>query len=199
MFLCGIAGAMIMGRIYTAFCASRGFSGTSAVSIFGAVVFAPILMSVFLIIEKSDVLRILDLLTSGIYITLTCAKFGCFLDGCCMGIPSEFGFYNPYVKTTVFPVQLFETASMIIMLIITQTYLKKGKNVPTGFAYPLTSAVYCIIRFGWEYMRYYETQQMRRAVLGMTFWQSWCAAVFIISVIIMAVLKIKQKKQYKSA
>lgn len=194
MFLCGIAGAMLMGKIYTAFCAARGFNGVSAVAIFGAVVFAPIFMLIFFILEKSDYKKNLDMLTLGIYITLTCAKFGCFLDGCCMGIPSDFGVYNPYVKTTVFPVQLFEVASMIIMLILTQLYLKKSEKAPDGFAYPLTTAVYCAMRFCWEFLRYYETDEMRHAVFGLTFWQSWCVVIFIISVITMAVLKIRQKQ-----
>lgn len=194
MFLCGIAGAMLMGKIYTAFCRSHGFNGVSAVAIFGAVVFAPIFMLVFFILEKSDYKKNLDMLTPCIYITLTCAKFGCFLDGCCFGIPSDFGFYNPYARTTVFPVQLFEVASMIIMLILTQLYLKKSRKAPDGFAYPLTTAVYCAMRFGWEFLRYYETDEMRHAVLGLTFWQSWCAVIFALSAIAMVMLKIKQQR-----
>lgn len=193
MFLCGIVGALLMSDIYNACCKSIGVNENSTVSIFGAVVFAPIFMTVFFLIEKSDVLRNLDMLTPGIFITLTCAKFGCFLDGCCMGVPYENGIYNPIVNTRVFPVQICEVLSMIIMLVLTQTYIKKGKNVPAGFNYPLTTAVYCVIRFLWEFMRYYD-ESMRHGFFGVTFWQGWCIIMFVLSAVMMTVLKIRSGK-----
>lgn len=193
MFLCGIVGALLMSDIYNACCKSIGVNENSTVSIFGAVVFAPIFMTVFFLIEKSDALRNLDMLTPGIFITLTCAKFGCFLDGCCMGVPYENGIYNPIVNTRVFPVQICEVLSMIIMLVLTQTYIKKGKNVPAGFDYPLTTAVYCVIRFLWEFMRYYD-ESMRHGFFGVTFWQGWCIIMFVLSVVMMTVLKIRSGK-----
>lgn len=193
MFLCGIVGALLMSDIYNACCKSIGVNENSTVSIFGAVVFAPIFMTVFFLIEKSDALRNLDMLTPGIFITLTCAKFGCFLDGCCMGVPYENGIYNPIVETRVFPVQICEVLSMIIMLVLTQTYIKKGKNVPAGFDYPLTTAVYCVIRFLWEFMRYYD-ESMRHGFFGVTFWQGWCIIMFVLSAVMMTVLKIRSGK-----
>lgn len=193
MFLCGIVGALLMSDIYNACCKSIGVNENSTVSIFGAVVFAPIFMTVFFLIEKSDALRNLDMLTPGIFITLTCAKFGCFLDGCCMGVPYEKGIYNPIVETRVFPVQICEVLSMIIMLVLTQTYIKKGKNVPAGFNYPLTTAVYCVIRFLWEFMRYYD-ESMRHGFFGVTFWQGWCIIMFVLSAVMMTVLKIRSGK-----
>lgn len=193
MFLCGIVGALLMSDIYNACCKSIGVNENSTVSIFGAVVFAPIFMTVFFLIEKSDALRNLDMLTPGIFITLTCAKFGCFLDGCCMGVPYENGIYNPIVETRVFPVQICEVLSMIIMLVLTQTYIKKGKNVPAGFDYPLTTAVYCVIRFLWEFMRYYD-ESMRHGFFGVTFWQGWCIIMFVLSAVMMTVLKIRSEK-----
>lgn len=193
MFLCGIVGALLMSDIYNACCKSIGVNENSTVSIFGAVVFAPIFMTVFFLIEKSDALRNLDMLTPGIFITLTCAKFGCFLDGCCMGVPYEKGIYNPIVETRVFPVQICEVLSMIIMLVLTQTYIKKGKNVPAGFDYPLTTAVYCVIRFLWEFMRYYD-KSMRHGFFGVTFWQGWCIIMFVLSAVMMTVLKIRSEK-----
>lgn len=193
MFLCGIVGALLMSDIYNACCKSIGVNENSTVSIFGAVVFAPIFMTVFFLIEKSDALRNLDMLTPGIFITLTCAKFGCFLDGCCMGVPYEKGIYNPIVETRVFPVQICEVLSMIIMLVLTQTYIKKGKNVPAGFDYPLTTAVYCVIRFLWEFMRYYD-ESMRHGFFGVTFWQGWCIIMFVLSAVMMTVLKIRSEK-----
>lgn len=193
MFQCGIVGALLMSDIYNACCKSIGVNENSTVSIFGAVVFAPIFMTVFFLIEKSDALRNLDMLTPGIFITLTCAKFGCFLDGCCMGVPYEKGIYNPIVETRVFPVQICEVLSMIIMLVLTQTYIKKGKNVPAGFNYPLTTAVYCVIRFLWEFMRYYD-ESMRHGFFGVTFWQGWCIIMFVLSAVMMTVLKIRSEK-----
>lgn len=226
-YVYGVLGAMIMGEIYTTISFAKGIIFESKVAIFGAMIFTPILLLLTALIEKIIVSKIpnfkktkkgkkikiekpkislrntLDLLTPGIFIILACAKFGCSFAGCCYGIEWDWGVYNKKADATVFPVQLFEFATMCIILIVCYK-LKRTKFYRRGMAYPLTAAIYCCARFGWEFMRYYEPV-MRHLILGLTMWQFFSIIVFAVSVISIIVLyktqpseplpKIKLKKK----
>lgn len=209
-YVYGVLGAMLMGKIYTAVCASKGLSESSRVAIFGAVMFTPLLILLTAVIEKITVgkrpdfrrtkkgkmIKIkkpevslrntLDLLTPGIFIILACAKLGCFFDGCCYGIEWDWGVYSDRAGTTVFPVQLFEVATMCIIIIICYC-IKRTKFYRRGMAFPLTAAIYCCARFCWEFMRYHAPE-MRRLILGLTMWQFCCIIVFAVSLISIIVL-----------
>ena len=129
----------------------------------------------------------MDLLTPGIFIILTCAKFGCFIDGCCFGVECAWGVHTSYhPDAAVFPVQIFEVASMCIVLLICY-FMKRAKSFRRGMAFPLTAAFYTVTRFCWEFFRYY-VPQMRNILFGLTFWQLFCVGVFITSVVSLAVL-----------
>ena len=114
-FGAGVAGAMIMGDLYTQVAEKLGSEG-SGVAIFGAVFFTPIFMTIVALLFGESWRKIMDLLTPGIFIILACAKFGCFMAGCCPGIECSFGVYNPKFELTMFPSQLFESITMAIVV-----------------------------------------------------------------------------------
>ena len=126
----------------------------------------------------ANVNAVMDLLTPGIFIVLACAKFGCFFNGCCFGVPCSFGVYNAWIETTAFPVQLFECASTLLTLLIAWR-LKKRPFFKIGMAFPLTALLFCIGRFGWEFARYYKPA-IRHFIFGLTFWQMFCVAVVVV-------------------
>ncbi len=195
-YVYGVVGAMIMGSIYTAAAKHLGSNEVSRVAIFGAVIFTPIFLVLTFLLMRSDWRRNLDFLTPGIFIILACAKLGCFLDGCCAGFAWEKGIYNPRLGFKVFPVQIFESATMVIVIIATQLFCRKYKNYVKGMAYPVTAAVYSVTRFCWEEARYYSTQELSDVFLGLTFWQLSCIFVFLASIIMILVLKSKKVKEY---
>ncbi len=204
----GVGGAMLMGRIYTAVSAARGASDTSKVAIFGAVVFTPLFLLLTVLAEnlcygfrprKADKDQrgaykrtesprdTLDLLAPGIFIILTCAKLGCSFEGCCFGVECSWGVHTGYHPgVTVFPVQLFEVATMCVVILLCR-YIKRTRFYRRGMAFPLTAAFYTVARFGWEFKRYYAPE-MRNILFGLTFWQLFCAGVFFASVISLCVL-----------
>lgn len=203
-YVFGVTGALAMGRIYTAISEKVTGEGSSKVAIFGAVIFCPLLLlAVFglqaLFFKKECSFRKqMDLLTPGIFMILTCAKFGCFLEGCCYGVACDFGVYNPQAGMKVFPVQIFETACMIAVLLLARV-IEKRKGFVSGMKYPVTAMMYCAIRFGWEYLRYYGDDRMRRLVWGMTFWQACCIAVFLASAGIVAWLAGSERLRKKAS
>ena len=180
-YVAGVTGAMIMGRAYTALI-ERFDAGGSTVAIFGAVVFTPIFMIIVSLLLGQSWRKVMDMLAPGIFIILTCAKFGCFLNACCPGRECSFGFYNELVGGIAFPSQLFESITMCIVVAFCFWYALKNKKCISGSVYPVTAAVYSVTRFFWEFMRYYKYEEMRHLVFGMTFWQFWCIVVVLASI-----------------
>ncbi|MBQ7861708.1 MAG: prolipoprotein diacylglyceryl transferase [Clostridia bacterium] len=190
-YVAGVTGAMIMGSAYTALI-ERFDAGSSSVAIFGAVVFTPVFMIITALLFGKSWRKVMDMLAPGIFIILTCAKFGCFMAGCCPGRECSFGVYNPKLELTVFPSQLFESITMCFVVAFCFWYGFKYKKARPGSVYPVTAAVYSVTRFCWEFMRYYKHEEMRRLVLGMTFWQFWCIVVIIASAGWILLLKSKK-------
>lgn len=199
-YAAGVAGAMIMGKIYTAVAAPLGDTNGSNVAIFGAVVFTPIFLILLFLIDKTDIKENMDMFAPGIFAILACAKFGCMCEGCCAGFAWEHGIYNPKLDMRVFPVQIFEVVTMIAVICLTQLFFKKTKNYVDGTAYPITAAVYSVTRFCWEEARYYPDERLKHILGVFTFWQIWCIIVFIVCTVITILLYRETKKlaEYKA-
>lgn len=197
-YVAGVTGAMIMGKGYTALI-ERFDAGGSSVAIFGAVVFTPIFMSIVALIFGQSWRKVMDMLAPGIFIILTCAKFGCFMAGCCAGRECSFGLYNPRFELTMFPSQLFETLTMCLVCAFCFWYGFRCKKYISSSLYPVTAAVYSVTRFFWEFMRYYEYEEMRHIMLGMTFWQFWCVVVIALSIIWILLLKSEKVASLENA
>lgn len=202
-YIAGVAGALIMGKVFTVISSSLGLEQSSRVAIFGAVMFTPLFLLLWFIITEKVLAAVkpgkwrdyMDLLTPGIFIILTCAKFGCIFEGCCHGFVCEsFGIYNPIIEAKVFPSQIFEVITMSLVLLLCSFLLKKESIFPRGSAYPLTAAIYSTTRFFWEFCRYYETEELKRLFLGLSLWQICSLIVIITSVIVLIILRKKEKK-----
>lgn len=202
-YVFGVAGALAMGKIYSAVSQKIIGEGNSNVAIFGAVIFCPLLLLALFCIqrvfanEKPDFRRQTDLLTPGIFMILACAKFGCLMDGCCYGIEWEHGIYNPKAEMTVFPVQLFEVICMIAVLIAARL-IEKSKVFVPGMKYPVTAILYCITRFGWEFFRYYPDERLRYLFLKMSMWQLCCVAVIAVSAAVIVYIRLSQRVPEKA-
>ena len=202
-FFYGVAGALLAGTAYQAFCVARGDPmPLSRVAMFGAVVFTPLLTILTVLAEKGirrfvsvktgkppvpvSVRDTVDLETPDVFIVLAFAKLNCHFDGCCYGIPAERGVYSAYLQTTVFPVQIAEVLAILAILILCY-FLKQKPFYRRGMAYPLTAALYCAARFILEFFRYYP-EDLRGVCLGMTVWQACSLAVLLASAVSLALL-----------
>lgn len=219
-FMYGMLGANIMGRIYTAICAAENIDDNSRLAIFGAVLFAPVLILLTVFIEKLCLRKItdnkaekkvhkkkkkksqnkirpvsyrdtLDMLTPGLFITLAFGKIGCMYEGCCFGIECSWGVYSDKIGATVLPVQLFEAIASFVLLGVCYC-LKRTRFYRRGMAYPLAALFYCISRFGFEFLRYY-IPELRNLLFGITLWQGLSIFVIISSIISLAVLYKKEE------
>ena len=185
----GVAGAMFMGDQFTKVSVKYG-GAESNVAIFGAVMFVPFYIIGAALLAGKPWRNVMDLMAPGGFMILACAKFGCFIYGCCPGIECEFGVYNYIYDKVMFPSQILESTTMCMVVAFCFWYsLRYKKRVP-GKAYPLTIMIYSVVRFGWEFLRYYEIPEMSNMFLGMTFWQLWCIVTFAIGIVWLLIMKI---------
>lgn len=127
-------------------------------------------------------------------------RIGCFLAGCCYGIPSSFGVVLAEVDTlTRLPVQLFESGynliMVIVLLIIENRCKRQGKRYNMLFCY---LAMYAPFRFVIEFFR---GDALRGAFgpLSTSQWISLITVITLATIIIIKVVKEKKKSEKVSA
>lgn len=195
-FAFGVAGAKLMAKIYIASMSvvSGGeYIPDSGVCLFGALMFLPVFMFILALFSGETFRKLMDYMTPGIFFILTCAKFGCFLSGCCHGIFTENGVYNQKVEACTFPVQLYESLCTLVVVIVLIIILVKRGKTRYGVMYPCGTMLYCVFRFIWENYRYYEHEYEYDFFLKMTFWQCWAVIAIIVSVVWLVILYSNKK------
>ena len=95
----------------------------------------------------NDATAITSILYQGI------GHIGCVFACCCYGYPFKYGIYNALTKTFVFPVQLFDAFSCILISVFLAIYFKKKQYNTRGVLYPLMLLVYGFVRLIWEFAR----------------------------------------------
>ena len=114
-FLSDGLGAFLMGKVYTAFVASLGSTETATYSIYGAVFLTPVLVIASAAIIKQPWRNIIDMVAISEMVARAFGKLGCHVGYCCAGFEWEHGVYNARFDTNMFPTQLCEFFTMIIM------------------------------------------------------------------------------------
>ena len=103
--------------------------------------------------------KMADCAAPAIAFGFSAGRIGCFLNGCCYGIPSSFGFLFPltspagefYPGQTLFPTQLVSSLNLL-MIGITLHFLRK-KNMARGKLLPFFLILYSVHRFLIEFLR----------------------------------------------
>ena len=215
-FLSGLAGALIIGVVYNFLYSLKGINTTIRVDVLGAVIFTSLFLLAAVSIEKrylkskaekaalngtEDAAPIrtvsfrdtMDMMIPGSFLVFTCIKLGCHVRGCCAGVEYSWGIYFPNRDITLFPVQLFEFATLCAILIACY-FIKQTSFFRRGMAGPMTAGMYGVARFGWEFARYYSPE-MRHFLFGLTLWQLFSILVIVVSAIWLAVLYTTQPSE----
>ena len=208
-FLSGFAGAWIIGAIYNILFSLKGIETDVKVDVLGAVIFTALFLLAAVTVEKQHLQRkakkaardgtdaiapirtvsfrdTMDMMIPGSFLVFACIKFGCHIRGCCYGVEWSWGIYLPNMDITLFPVQLFECATLC--LIVLACILFQQTNVfRRGMTGPFAANLYGVARFFWEFFRY-NTPEMRNYLFGMTLWQLLSILVIVVSAIWLTVL-----------
>jgi len=192
-FIYGVLGAMLMGTIQSAIIRrfdGPGGYGEGRVCIFGALLFLPVLMYLYSCLSRDSFRTLMDYTAGGIFSVLAAAKLGCVFAGCCYGIPSHWGVHNAKVDATVFPVQIFESACTVLVVVLVLLLNFRVKKLKTGLIYPIGAIAYCTTRFFWEFFRYYdEGSILKNLVPGLTFWQFFALLTIVLSIVWIIVIQ----------
>ena len=117
-FLCDGLGAFLMGKVYTAFVASLGSTQEANYSIYGAVFLTPVLILISAAIIKQPWRNIIDMVALSEMTARAFGKLGCHFGYCCAGFEWEHGVYNAVFDANMFPTQLCEFFTMVVIIII---------------------------------------------------------------------------------
>ena len=198
-FAYGYLGAMFIGFLYNTIASLKDLNAFIWVDMIGAVLFQllwiPTVYAInyFLklkskrlpyingkrVIPKTVSFRdTFDFIVPGAFIVLACIKFGCNFSGCCYGIECSWGVHSLIMGTTVFPIQLFEFATICFIIIATY-FIQQTKFYRRGMSGPFAATLYMFARFCWEFLRYYRPE-MRHFFLGLSLWQLMCLVIFVI-------------------
>ncbi len=136
---------------------SFGFGGLVFYGGFiGGLLFTLILCKIF----KMNRLKFLDYMSPAIPLFHAFGRVGCFLTGCCYGIPSAFGFTTTEAilrscnGVNRFPVQLLEGFLNIILFVVLFVLRKKPlKNMRRGDVFFTYLLSYAALRFLLEFLR----------------------------------------------
>lgn len=150
--LAGITSALIGARVLSLLLHIHGTDPNSGLSLDGGLVLGSIGALAASEFCGLNPLRSLDLLAPGVGIAIACSKVGCFLAGCCWGVPTHVGwrvpvgigspahlqqvgdglvgFFSPPLE--VHPVQIYESAAALIGTLISMTCLRMGMSRGSG-------------------------------------------------------------------
>ncbi|MDR2168277.1 MAG: prolipoprotein diacylglyceryl transferase [Clostridiales bacterium] len=163
--------------------------------LFGALIALPIYSKVI----KRDIPTILGLLVPVLPLAHGIMRIGCFLAGCCYGIPHEtlgIAFTNaPSAPNNIplLPVQLIEAAANFLIFAALWLYSKKPRNPLVLLA--IYGLSYATIRFALEFLR---GDAARGFVLGLSTSQFISILIILASITTLVLIHRKQKKAEKS-
>ncbi|MFH0941207.1 MAG: prolipoprotein diacylglyceryl transferase [Candidatus Omnitrophota bacterium] len=116
---------------------------------FGGLIGAVISGVVFIRSKKMPLFSTLDLFAPYVILGQAIGRIGCFFNGCCYGVESKWGIYFPVHHATLFPAQLLDCLTLIIVFIVLRSM--RARRTGVIFSYYLMLA--SLQRFLMEYAR----------------------------------------------
>jgi len=106
------------------------------------------------------------------------AHIFCIFSGCCYGYPSSFGIWNKLMNDYLFPVQLFESATSLLIFWFMVWYAKRKKYDVHGISYGQYLVLFGLTRTFWEFFR--DNTEVRWQI---STFQYYSFAAFLLGVI----------------
>ena len=121
---------------------------------YGAVISSFVFDLVFLKIKGLPFWRVMDCVGIGLAVGMIFARTGCFLNGCCYGLPCAYpwGFVFPKVSATALhPTQLYEALGGFLLFLLLKTAQPRRRSY--GHLFLGFIAGYAVFRFSLEFWR----------------------------------------------
>jgi len=154
---------------------SNGQIGIAGLTILGGVLLAIFITLLYLWWKKLPVWKIADAFAPAVALGIFVGRIGCFLNGCCFGIPtnSPIGMVFPenspagsvFPQQHIYPTELFSSFYGLLIFLILIWAEKKYKTFD-GFTFFLLWALYGMARFTVDFFRYYENSMVLVRIHG---------------------------------
>lgn len=179
--VCGVIGSRIPllfeGRGWQEILYGKSIVGGLAGGMFGVIAIKKIL---------GIKLRLGNVIAPSVALGMVIGRMGCFLNGCCYGIPASWGFdFGDGLRRL--PAQLFESAFHFIAFVFLVCCKNKVKT--PGLLFKLYLLTYFIFRFFMEFIR-----ENPIVFCGMTIYQIICVLGIIYMAIILAIILWKENQ-----
>ncbi len=175
-----------------------GQFGIAGLNLYGGVVFAIVCTLIYVNIKKQPLWQVTDIFAPAVAMGIFISRIGCFLNGCCFGVPGNEFFcisfpvgsipYYHFGSQPLQPTQLYSSAYGLLLFFLLHNLDKRKHFYGATFSYLLMSEA--IFRFLIEYVRYYEPAMITH-VLGIRFTYNHLIAIglFIFGVILFFTLR----------
>lgn len=163
-----------------------GSVGIGGLVMYGGLIGAIVSGFLYFRLKKLPFLPYADAIAPTLGIGIFFTRIGCFLNGCCYGMPTDhsLGVHFPNISPAgqyqvqmhadaLFPSQLFLSAGGILLAVIVILASKKIKF--QGFQFYLAAAIYSIVRFSVDFTRFYGSDER---LFGLSHNQIVCIALF---------------------
>jgi phosphatidylglycerol:prolipoprotein diacylglycerol transferase len=184
-----------------------GTVGIYGLSMMGGVVLALISASLFFYFKKTYPWPLLDAMMPMFALGLGIARIGCFLNGCCFGLPHEGHFsvvFPPesgagfqFPDTPLIPTQLYSSLAGLAILgivLLSEKYKKFD-----GHSFWLTIMLYSVWRFIIDFYRYYEDSMVFAALGSTRFTRNQLLSALMFAVSIVAYIIMYKKNRSRTA
>ncbi|MDZ7314984.1 MAG: prolipoprotein diacylglyceryl transferase [candidate division KSB1 bacterium] len=187
---------------------SNGQIGLAGLSVMGGIIFCFITAFIYLRIKKKPFFKIADVMIPTVGLGIFITRIGCFLNGCCFGLPCNghhpicvtFPLDSPaggvFPNQPLIPTQLY--SSLYGLMIFGLLLWAERYKWFDGFLFSLFLILYGISRFTIDIFRYYEesTIVLNMRTLGLTINQLLSIAFIVAGVgIIVANFNLKKMSQ----
>jgi phosphatidylglycerol:prolipoprotein diacylglycerol transferase len=182
--------------------------GIAGLNLYGGVILALIGIWVYCRVKKMSILDVFDFFSPTLGIGLALTRVGCFLNGCCFGIPTDLpwgvSFPTGSIPFFIFgdahlhPSQVYSSLYGILLFLI--LHFKMRHRRFHGQLVAIMFMVEAAFRYAIEYVRYYESE-MHISLFGMnpTYNHIISIALFLTGATIYVVQRRKAQTQGASA
>ena len=170
-----------------------GEFGIAGLNLYGGVALGVLSAWAYCYFKKLNVLQVFDYFAPTLGLGLAITRIGCFLNGCCFGVPTNLPWgvsfpqgtlpYAVFGDRLLHPTQLYSSLYGLMLFFLLNYVLKHRKFFGQGVA--IVFMVEAVFRFSIEYIRYYE-DAMYFSIGGLnpTYNQAGSVLLFVIGLLI---------------
>ena len=180
---------------------NNGQFGIAGLNLYGGVVLAIAATIGYVRLKKQPLLQVMDIFAPALALGICISRIGCFLNGCCFGMPCDLPFgvsfpqgsipYAQFGDAHLHPTQLYSSLYGLLLFLFLHRF-DKGKKF-YGATFSMLLMIEAVFRFAIEYVRYYELE-METQIGGITFTYNHLIAIALFALGLTLFLILRRNK-----